>query len=355
VAEIDPKILDQFESLFGDLFGASRTRTKDLTVPLRITLLESAHGGAREVELPRSASCEPCRGHGGAVGATYQPCGACGGKGGEQTSHGAFVTSKRCNTCAGKGGRWSEPCPVCRGRGEITRPKSATVQIPPGIEAGSMLRLAGQGNDLGEGPGDAFLLIELEPHPSLRRVGADLRARVHVAPELRANGGEISVPWLTGEARVRVPPGVVDDTEVRLRGWGCVRMGSPYSPPPTDESPYRGSASSPRGDLIVTLTTRPGPDPYEVLGLTKGATPSEIRAAYRSLMVKHHPDRSPDDPDAAAKLAAITEAYVRLSPTESHETPAHDVPRNGAAMNRPAAIVAVLLAVALGLWVLFAR
>jgi DnaJ-class molecular chaperone len=257
VADFDPNDAFQpFQSIFGDFFGASRTRSKDLTITIELTLLEAAHGGSKEVELPRVVRCEPCHWRGGEEGATFQVCASCGGKGGTETTTGHLKTSTRCKSCGGKGGKWSRVCASCGGRGEIVETKKATVQIPPGIEAGSMLRLAGQGNDLGEGAGNALLLVEVAAHPSLWRVGADLHARVEVDPETQKNGGAVRVPWLTGEARVRAPAGMIADVVVRLPGWGCVRMGSPYAPPPTDESPYRGSATTARGDLVVTLTTR---------------------------------------------------------------------------------------------------
>lgn len=256
----DPKAFQDFESIFGDFFGTRRTRTRDLTVPLSITLVEAANGSARSVELPRVLRCDACEGKGGAPGAKFEPCATCEGRGGEQVTRGTLTTSTRCKDCVGTGGRWSRVCELCDGRGEAVEKKRTTVQVPPGIEEGSILRLAGQGNDLGEGAGDALLLVEVMSHPTLRRVGVDLHTSVHVDADLKKHGGTVNVPWLAGEAIVRVPAGVVEGTEIRLRGWGCVRLGSPYAPPPTDdESPYRASASAPRGDLVATVTFATGP------------------------------------------------------------------------------------------------
>jgi DnaJ-class molecular chaperone len=193
------------------------------------------------------------------------------------------------------------------------------VKVPPGVTEGHVLRLAGQGNDRGEGPGDLLLEIAIDPHPVLRRRGDDLCARVTVDPDLALEGGELRVPWLEGEAIVRVPAGVKHEARVIVTGWGMVRSGEPYTAPPTPDSPYRQKASAARGDLEVTLLTRADTlrDPHEVLGLEPTASHEEIEAAYRRLALAHHPDRHPHDPAAPDRFEEINEAYRQLGGDEA--------------------------------------
>jgi DnaJ-class molecular chaperone len=300
--------------IFGDLFG-DRPPAAQVRLPLRVSLAEAAHGAERELEHGRKIHCTTCEGRGGPPGAVKETCEACAGRGQTTVTQGMFQIATTCKDCEGTGGEWSEEaCPDCHGRGARDMPGSWTVKIPPGVAAGHMLRLAGQGNDLGEGPGDLLLEIAIEPHPVLRRRGDDLVARVLLEPDLALEGGELRVPWLEGDAVVRVPPGVAHETRVVLEGWGMVRFGEAYVPPPVPDSPYRSAASKTRGDLEVTLLTRaePARDPYEVLGVESTASNEEIQAAYRRLALAHHPDRYPHDPAAQDRFAELGKAYARL-------------------------------------------
>jgi molecular chaperone DnaJ len=224
---------------------------------LNITLAEAANGCERRVEHARRIRCKACEGKGGAPGAHFDACPSCGGNGlASGVTHGPLSLQMVCDDCRGMRGIWSVPCAQCDGRGGKEQPGAWTVQIPPGVPAGHVLRLAGQGNDLGQGAGDLFLEIAIEPHPFLTRRGDDLVARMRIDPELAQKGGELRVRWLEGEAVVRVPPGSAHGAEVRRRGWGTVRFGAEYSPPPADVAPYRtAGTSSPRGDLVVILST----------------------------------------------------------------------------------------------------
>lgn len=304
-----------FESLFADVFGMPKASpTHDLSMLLPVSLREAAHGAEREVELPRANVCVPCEGKGGAPDATWEECKSCDGAGVTRFAHGALSLQTTCQSCTGRAGRWSAVCAGCEGQGRTSAATRVRVRIPPGVADGTVLRLAGQGNDLGEGPGDALLTVAIAAHPVLRRDGDDLLARVYVEPERAAEGGEIEVPWLEGSARVKVPAGLDVDVEVRLAGWGCVRAGCEYAAPPRDDAPYRTASS--RGDLVVTLTTQPITDPHQILGVTPGASLAELQAAYRALALAHHPDRRPGDAEAARRFQAITEAYAQLTSRE---------------------------------------
>ena len=312
--KISEDLLANFGDIFGDLLGGNRPLTAEVKRQLRVSLAEAAHGAEKEVAHGRKIHCDTCEGRGGPPGAVKETCEACEGRGHQSVTRGMFQISTTCEACKGSGGEWSEACPDCDGRGTHDAPGSWTVKIPPGIAAGHVMRLAGQGNDLGEGPGDLLLEIAIDPHPTLRRRGDDLTLRVLVDPDLALEGGELKVPWLEGDAIVRVPPGVAHQTRVRLEGWGMVRFGEAYAPPPAPDSPYRRAASKTRGDLEVTLLTHADParDPYEVLDVEPTASNEEIQAAYRRLALEHHPDRHPHDPEAPDRFAEIGKAYMRL-------------------------------------------
>ncbi|MDQ3036932.1 MAG: hypothetical protein M3Y87_31350 [Myxococcota bacterium] len=248
-------LFEQFESLFGELF--QRRTARDLSQPLVVELAEAANGGQRTIELERATVCRACDGRGGAPGATFETCAKCEGRSGAHRIAGAFTYTATCDACHGAGGRWSVRCASCEGARETRATKSLRVAIPPGVVDGQVLRLAGQGNDLGDGgKGDALLTIAVASHPALRREGDDLHARARLEGELAQRGGETRVAWLDGTVRVRVPAGAKHGTTARVRGWGCVRLGQPYAPPPSDDAPYRSAAVPARGDLIVTFVTR---------------------------------------------------------------------------------------------------
>jgi DnaJ-class molecular chaperone len=350
---VQPKdLLDDFQSLFGDFFG-SATLSRHLSVTLEVSLVEIAHGAEREVELVRAFACEACKGTGGAPQAVWQGCEECDGTGGATETHGFLQVQSTCVVCAGRRGSWSEPCSRCQGRKQTATPKSVRVRVPPGVADGSHLRLVGLGNDLGDGqgPGDAFVRIVTQPHPTLRRDGDDLRARVYVEPALATAGGSVQLPWLTGSVSVKVPAGIDSDTDIRLSGWGCVRLGSEYSDPPAPDAPYRTSSATGRGDLVVTLTTQPivVEAPHEVLGVRSDASFAEIQQAYRKLAMELHPDRRPGDPEAARRFEAVSAAYTQLvSGDEARLRDAleeHAPPQ--ASFSRGAQAVAILLVVAL--------
>ncbi len=268
-----------------------------------------------------------------------------------------FQISTACAECGGAGGQWSEPCAECGGRGWRSRPGKWTVTIPPGVAAGHVLRLKGQGNDLGEGPGDLLLEIAIDAHPILRRRGDDLLARVPIDGSLARDGGELRVPWLDGEAILRVPRSCAHGTEIVLAGWGCARLGQAYAAPPAPGAPYRAGATSARGDLIVTLLTEPvvERDPFDVLGLPPSATPGAIQDAYRKLAVEMHPDRHPNDPDAVDRFAELGRAYARSMGDATRlegALTAEDVRRGGGS---PWVFGGAVLALAALVYVLFFR
>jgi DnaJ-class molecular chaperone len=351
----DPKkLLDPFGQIFQDLF-ASGPLTKDISLGITIPLVRAAHGGKHELDIAPSTRCPRCGGTGGRPGATLGACSTCRGTGlrGGASFEGALGP---CTECEGRKQRWDQPCEACRGRGKSSEAQHLVVTIPPGVEEGHVLRLVGKGNDLGDGPGDLLLTLLVTVHPSLTRKGADLHAKARLTEAVASNGGTVEVPWLEGTARVKVAAGARVGDEVRLPGWGAVRFGAPYAPPPdASESIYRASAS-PRGDLIVTLVD---PDEattaYEVLGVREGASQGEVEAAYRRLSVRVHAAMQRGAPGAEERLAEITRAFESIPRTEPalRATSSHVAPSEAPSDTRAVAIVSAILgAVGLVAWLL---
>jgi DnaJ-class molecular chaperone len=249
-----------FEQIFSDLFQFFGPLPRDITIALKISLIDASHGAEHEVEYARQHPCESCTGTGGAKGATFTPCATCGGKL-EPTREGHLVVVHACKQCAGYGGAWSKACDACAGRKYASKPAKLKVHVPPGVADGHRIRIAGKGNRTPEGEGDLYLSVEVEPHPHLSREGDDLCARLRVEPSLVERGGEVRVPWLEGSVPLMIAPGSRHGQRFVIPGWGAVRLGEPYSLPPPrgEDSPYRSAASAPRGHLIVTLTTHDEP------------------------------------------------------------------------------------------------
>lgn len=229
---------DDLSSIFGDFFGRrarpswGTARGVDLRYDLDLTLEEAAKGGERIIQVTRSEPCEVCHGSGAKPGTMPAQCSECHGTGQKQevkTGKGVrMVTLTTCPKCHGRG-QWIEtPCDSCRGNGIRFVPHSLKVQIPPGIDDGMVIRLAGQGeaNLSGGPPGDLLLRAHLQPHPSLERHGDDLYTVVAVGFPEAALGTKVPVTGLGGETiRVTIPAGIQSGTSLRLPGKGMPRMG----------------------------------------------------------------------------------------------------------------------------------
>lgn len=218
-----------FETFFGGAPRAARRgpeRGADLRADLRITLKEVAAGTVREVEVQRHEACERCRGTGAEPGTEVRTCPKCGGSGQVQQVRGGgfarFVTVGTCEQCRGEGRIIDRPCQECRGSGKVARRRRIEVRVPPGIESGDGLRLAGQGEAGRRGgpPGDFLVFITVEPHPVFERRGAELYCEVPVNIVEAALGAEIEVPTLDGQERVTIPPGTQTGSTKVLSGRG---------------------------------------------------------------------------------------------------------------------------------------
>ncbi len=222
-----------FESIFDRFFGTGGrqrvSRGRDLRYDATITLKEAYSGIRREIEVPRTESCETCGGTGARPGTRPKRCPKCGGAGQvqhvQEAGFARFVRVEPCNTCGGRGTTVDDPCSTCKGTGHVRRTRKITIRIPSGIESGSHLRLRGEGEagDYGEPSGDLYVVVQVRPHERLIRDGDNLVYRAELGfPEL-ALGAEVDVPTIEGTAKVKIPSGTQPGTILRLRGRGMPR------------------------------------------------------------------------------------------------------------------------------------
>ena len=222
-----------FEDLFGDFMGrggqgtqGNRRRAQrgsDLRYNLRVSLEESFKGIQKTITVPSSVACDTCHGTGAEGGAEPVTCPTCSGMGKVRAQQGFFTVERTCPTCAGAGQTIKNPCKACAGAGRIERERSLSVNIPAGVETGTRIRLAGEGEaGMRGGPaGDLYIFIETREHPIFQRDGINLFCRVPVSMITAALGGEVEVPTIDGgKSRVKVPPGTQTGKQLRLRAKG---------------------------------------------------------------------------------------------------------------------------------------
>jgi molecular chaperone DnaJ len=229
---------DVFDDLFGDFMGgrggaaAGRSRAargNDLRYNLRISLEEAYAGLQKTVNVPTAVTCNSCKGSGAEGGSEPQTCPTCSGMGKVRAQQGFFTVERSCPTCNGLGQIIKNPCKVCTGAGRIEKEKSLSVNIPPGVETGTRIRLAGEGEaGLRGGPtGDLYIFIEVREHALFQRDGGNLFCRVPVSMASAALGGDIEVPTIDGgKSRVKIPEGSQSGRQMRLRGKGMPALRS---------------------------------------------------------------------------------------------------------------------------------
>jgi molecular chaperone DnaJ len=215
-------------SIFEDLFGAgpqdpSQTqRGDDLRYDMEISFEEAAHGCEKEVTVTKPERCEDCQGTGAEAGSRARNCPGCGGRGQVITSRGIFSIAQTCPQCQGAGRIIDKPCKSCRGNGRRERTSKIKLRIPAGVDSGSRLRSAGNGEAGWRGgpSGDLYVILHVKAHEIFQRDGDDLLCEVPVSFVQAALGAEIDVPTLGGKMSVRVPPGTQPGTMFRLKGKG---------------------------------------------------------------------------------------------------------------------------------------
>jgi molecular chaperone DnaJ len=226
-ADFGSTFADIFEGIFGMGSargrGTGRERGSDLRYNMEISLDEAFTGKTAQIRIPTSVTCEACSGSGAKAGTKPKPCASCGGAGKIRHAQGFFTLERTCPTCHGRGQVIDDPCKVCGGGGRVTRERTLSVNIPSGVEDGTRIRLAGEGEAglRGGTTGDLYIFLEVAPHEFFQRDGADLHCRVPISMISAALGGEFEVPAIDGsKVKVKVPPGTQTGRRFRLGGKG---------------------------------------------------------------------------------------------------------------------------------------
>jgi len=221
-----------FEEFFGGGGAGDGARDgADLRYDIEITLEDAARGVEKEISFRKLAACGRCRGSGAEPGSKRVACPTCRGAGQVTTSRGFFTVRQICPTCHGTGSRMEKPCHDCRGEGRVNQTAKLNVRVPPGVDTGSKLRSAGNGEAGVHGgqPGDLYIVIHVRDHEIFERQGDDLFCEIPVKFTLAALGGTIEVPTLSGKASLKIPGGTQSGTTFRLkeRGLPGLRSGHP--------------------------------------------------------------------------------------------------------------------------------
>jgi molecular chaperone DnaJ len=236
---------DIFGDVFGDIFGAARRggrsqvfRGADLRYELELDLNQAVFGRSIELEVPKLSECDTCHGTGAAKGSSPQACDTCGGSGQVRMSQGFFQLQQTCPRCRGAGTTVRNPCDTCLGQGRVRRTRTLSVKVPPGVDTGDRIRLAGEGEaGRNGGPaGDLYVEVHVRDHAIFERDGEHLSCEVPVSFATAALGGTVAVPTLDGEVTIKVPSETQSGRVFRLRDKGV--------------KPVRGGA---RGDLFCRI------------------------------------------------------------------------------------------------------
>ena len=221
---------DIFEDIFGDAFGGGGRRRggnyaqagADLRYDLSITLEEAIRGKTVKITIPIMSSCDDCDGSGAKKGTGKKTCEDCQGMGQVQMQQGFFTVQQTCPTCRGAGQVIENPCGVCRGQGRVQKERTLSVKVPPGVDVGDRIRLSGEGEaGVHGGPaGDLYVQMVVEPHDVFKRDGGNLHCDVPIGLAMAALGGEIEVPTLDGQIKLKVPSETQTGKLFRLRGKG---------------------------------------------------------------------------------------------------------------------------------------
>ena len=219
---------DVFEDIFGQMMGgmgrAKRSnRGQDLRYNLDITLEEAFTGRSASISVPTMVACDSCSGSGAEPGHAAETCPGCAGHGKVRATQGFFTIERTCNQCRGTGKIIRHPCKACRGAGLVQKDRSLSVDVPPGVEEGTRIRLSGEGAaGANGGPnGDLYIFLSVAEHPIFEREGHDLHCRAPVSFVTAAMGGSIEVPTLDGgRGAVKIPEGTQPGRQFRLRGKG---------------------------------------------------------------------------------------------------------------------------------------
>ncbi|MBA96511.1 MAG: molecular chaperone DnaJ [Sulfitobacter sp.] len=275
---------DVFDDLFGDFMGNQRgggggrraARGADLRFNLGITLEDAYKGMQKSINVPTSVACDACSGSGAEGGAEPTTCPTCSGMGKVRAQQGFFTVERTCPTCSGMGQIIKNPCKVCRGAGRVDKDRALSVNIPAGVETGTRIRLAGEGEaGMRGGPaGDLYIFIEVQEHDLFERDGSNLFCRVPVSMSTAALGGSIEVPTIDGgRGRVQIPAGSQSGRQMRLRSKGM--------------PPLRGGGT---GDMIIELAVE---------------TPVNLTGRQKELLREFEKESSNNNPESSSFFSSV--------------------------------------------------
>jgi len=259
------------DPLFGELFGFQRAGPAaggDVAAAVEISIEEVVSGTSRELSFDAVSICERCRGNGAEPGTPIRTCDECGGSGQmrrvRRTAFGQLVQTGVCSSCGGDGRVPEQPCEQCGGRGRTAGTRTWDVEIPPGIESGQRIRIAGAGHagEAGARSGDLYVRVTVAEDERFRREGADLVSVVEVLATQAMLGGSVSVPTLDGDRDVDVPPGTQPGDHIVLRGLGLPELRGTYR---GDQHVFfnvvvPGNLSDEQRELAARLDETVGPD-----------------------------------------------------------------------------------------------
>lgn len=276
---------DIFETIFGSAFGGGgRSRPRrgaDMRYDLQVSLEDAFHGKSTEIEVEVSVACEPCGGQGAEPGTSRRRCELCKGHGKVRAQQGFFVIEKPCPNCHGRGEVIERPCRECRGEGRIDRMQKLGVEIPPGVDNGTRIRLSGKGEagPLGAPPGDLYIFVAVKPHPVFEREGTALFTRVPISFTIAALGGTIEIPGLDGDTHaIDIPAGIQSGRQLRKRGAGMPVLQG------------RG-----RGDLVTEIVVE---------------TPTRLSARQKELLCEFRETETGEEcPESAGFFAKLKNAF----------------------------------------------
>jgi molecular chaperone DnaJ len=232
---------DIFEEMFGDFMngaaqggrrggGEAARRGGDLSHDMEITLEEAFKGHDATVKVASWQGCQTCHGSGAEKGSKVETCETCRGAGRVRAQQGFFTVERTCSTCGGAGQTIKHPCKACSGTGRTRKEKSLQVSIPAGIESGTRIRLAGEGEaGVRGGPsGDLYVFLTIKAHRFFQREGANLYCRVPVPIHIVALGGNVEVPTIDGKrVNLTIPSGTQTGQQFRLKGKGMTVLRAP--------------------------------------------------------------------------------------------------------------------------------
>jgi molecular chaperone DnaJ len=237
---------DIFDEMFGDFMGGrgrrgetQNPRGEDLRYNLEIKLDDAFKGRQTTIRVPTLTGCEACKGSGAAPGSRPIACPTCHGNGRVRAQQGFFTIERACPNCHGAGRIIDNPCRSCGGQGRVKKEKTLSVSIPAGVEDGTRIRLAGEGEAgvRGGAAGDLYIFLSVKPHRFFQRDGANIQCKVPIPMTVAALGGQIEVPTIDGTvARVAVQAGTQSGHSIRLRGKGMTVLRSPA-----------------RGDMVIEM------------------------------------------------------------------------------------------------------